>query len=57
MFYEFLFLIIGGIVGCLLLEPLIINYIYFSNIHLFTDIILSKKNKEKLKEYYKNLKY
>lgn len=56
MFYEFLLVIIGAIVGCLLLEPLIINYIYFSNIHLFTDIILSKKNKEKLKEYYKNLK-
>lgn len=35
-----------------LLESIIINFIYLSNIDLFNDIILTKKNKEKLKKYY-----
>lgn len=35
-----------------LLEPIIINFIYLSNLDLFNDIILTKKNKEKLKKYY-----
>lgn len=29
-------------------EPLIINFIYFSNIDLFLNIILTKKNRNKL---------
>lgn len=56
MFYEILLVIMGAIVGCLLLEPFIINYIYFSNIHFFNDVILTEKNSIKLKEYYRNLK-
>ena len=32
-----------------LLEPIIINFIYLSNVDFFNDIILTKKNKEKLK--------
>lgn len=35
-----------------LLEPIIINFIYLFNVDLFNDIILTKKNKEKLKKYY-----
>lgn len=35
-----------------LLEPIIINFIYLSNVDLFNDIILTKKNEEKLKKYY-----
>lgn len=35
-----------------LLEPIIINFIYLSNVNLFNDIILTKKNEEKLKKYY-----
>lgn len=35
-----------------LLEPIIINFIYLSNVDLFNNIILTKKNKEKLKKYY-----
>lgn len=35
-----------------LLESIIINFIYLSNVDLFNDIILTKKNKEKLKKYY-----
>lgn len=42
----------GSIVGCLILEPLIINFIYFSNIALFRDIILTNKNRIKLDNYY-----
>lgn len=35
-----------------LVEPIIINFIYLSNVDLFNDIFLTKKNKEKLKKYY-----
>lgn len=39
-----------------LIEPLIINVIYMSNPALFNDLILTKKNSEKLRCYYeKNL--
>lgn len=48
--------ICGMVVGCFLLEPLIINFVYFSNLDLFNDLILTKKNSIKLKEYYRNLK-
>ena len=33
-------------------EPFIINFIYFYNIALFEDIILTKKNRQKLRKYY-----
>lgn len=38
----------GFIFGVFLLEPIIINFIYFTNIDLFLDIILTKKNKSKI---------
>lgn len=48
--------IFGMVLGAFLLEPLTINFIYFSNLDLFNDLILTKKNSIKLKEYYRNLK-
>lgn len=48
--------IFGMFAGVLFLEPLVINFVYFSNLDLFNDLILTKKNSIKLKEYYKNLK-
>lgn len=47
----------GMIIGSMLFEPLIINFVYFSNIALFEDIILTKKNKNKLRRYYEVKKY
>lgn len=44
--------LLGLLVGSFILEPLIINYIYFSNVALFNDIILFEKNRKKLEEYY-----
>ena len=35
-----------------LFEPFIINFVYFSNIALFEDIILTEKNRQKLRKYY-----
>ena len=46
---SFLF---GLVVGCFILEPLTINYVYFSNVALLHDIILTEKNRKKLEEYY-----
>lgn len=51
-----MFFIFGMFAGVLFLEPLVINFVYFSNLDLFNDLILTKKNSIKLKEYYKNLK-
>ena len=48
--------IFGMFAGVLFLEPLFINFVYFSNLDLFNDLILTKKNSIKLKEYYRNLK-
>lgn len=42
----------GFLIGSFIFEPLIINYIYFSNVALFNDIILFEKNRKKLEEYY-----
>lgn len=47
-----LYFMLGLIVGTIFFEPLIINFIYFSNINLFMDIILTKKNKKKLDNFY-----
>lgn len=38
--------------GFLIFEPIIINFVYLSNPALFNDIILTKKNSEKLRRYY-----
>lgn len=47
---EFIF---GFIVGSFIFEPIVINFIYFSNVGLFNDIILTEKNRTKLREFYK----
>lgn len=47
---EFL---LGLVVGSFILEPIIINFIYFSNVALFLDIILTEKNKNKLENYFR----
>ena len=45
--------VLGMIVGTALFEPIIINLIYLKNPALFNDIILTKKNSEKLKKFYR----
>lgn len=47
-----LIFIFGIFIGFFVLEPFIINFIYLSNISLFEDLILTKKNKERLRDYY-----
>ena len=49
-----IYFIFGIFFGCLFFEPLIINVIYFTNVGLFLDIILWKKNVIKLKEALRN---
>ena len=44
--------ILGLIVGTMFFEPLIINFIYFTNIGLFLDIIITRKNRFRLKKYF-----
>ena len=44
--------LLGLMVGSIILEPLVINFIYFTNIGLFLDIILTKKNRFRLKKYF-----
>lgn len=44
--------IFGLFFGMFVLEPIVINFIYLSNLDLFNDIILSKKNEERLRKYY-----
>lgn len=44
----FLYIILGIFICSVFIEPLIINFIYFSNIDLFIDIILTKSNEFKL---------
>ena len=45
--------IAGMIVGTALFEPIIINIIYMKNPALFSDIILTEKNRRKLKEFFR----
>lgn len=47
---KFLF---GLCIGSFILDPLIINFIYFTNIDLFMDIILTNKNRNKLINHFK----
>ena len=42
----------GAYILFMLTELFIINFVYFSNIALFEDLILTKKNKKKLRKYY-----
>lgn len=46
---EFL---LGLVIGSMILEPLVINFIYFTNIGLFLDIILTEKNRFRIKKYF-----
>lgn len=48
--------ILGVLIGCVIAEPIVINWIYLSNVALFNDIILSEKNRQKLKEFYSKSK-
>lgn len=48
-----LYILLGICIGSVFIEPLIINFIYFSNIGLFLDIILTKKNRQRLIDYFK----
>lgn len=45
-------IIIGFLIGSMILEPIVINFIYFTNVGLFNDIILTPKNRKKLEEFY-----
>ena len=51
-FSNYLLIFFGFFLGSFIFEPIIINFIYFSNISLFEDIILTKKNRRKLRDYY-----
>lgn len=44
--------IFGMIVGSFIFEFFIINFVYMSNIALFNDLILTKKNSKNLRDYY-----
>lgn len=44
--------ILGILFGSMIFEPIIINLIYFTNIGLFLDIVLTEKNRFKLKKYF-----
>lgn len=48
--------LLGSLLGfglaAFIFEPFILNFIYFTNLDLFNDIVLTKKNRIKLKEYY-----
>lgn len=44
--------LLGLMFGSFILESLVINFIYFTNIVLFLDIILTKKNRFRLKKYF-----
>lgn len=48
MFYFLL----GFVFGSFILEPIIINIIYMNNPALFNNIILTKKNRDKLRSFY-----
>ena len=45
-----LYFIFGLIIGSMILEPIIINFIYMTNPGLFLDLILYEKNRKKLEE-------
>lgn len=52
MLDNIMYAVLGAFVGAMVLEPLIINFVYMSNVALFNDIILTKKSSEKLKKFY-----
>ena len=44
--------ILGIVVGSFIFEPIIINFVYFTNIGLFLDIVLTRKNRFRLKKWF-----
>lgn len=42
---------VGFIVGAFVFEPLILNYVYLSNVYLFYDVVLTNKNRKKLDSF------
>lgn len=44
--------IFGVFIGSFGFEFIIINFVYMSNIALFNDLILTEKNRKKLRDYY-----
>lgn len=49
---DIILILFGVIFFSFLLEPLIINVIYFTNVGLFLDLFLTKKNRDKLKNFF-----
>lgn len=49
---DIILFLLGVIFFSFLLEPLIINFIYFTNVGLFLDLFLTKKNRDKLKNFF-----
>ena len=49
---KFLIGVMVGIGSFMLFEPLVINFIYFTNLDLFNAIILTEKNRKKIRSYY-----
>lgn len=47
-----LIFLLGFVFGSMIFEPIIINFIYMTNVALFNDIILTKKSREKLRRFY-----
>lgn len=47
-----LYFMAGFIFAAFIFEPIVINFVYLSSPALFNDIILTKKNSEKLRCYY-----
>lgn len=47
--FDFL---LGFVFGSFIFEPIIINLVYMKNPALFNDIILTKKNSDKLRSFY-----
>lgn len=47
-----IYFLFGSLFGSFILEPIIINLVYMSNVALFNDIILTKKSEKKLRRYY-----
>lgn len=48
--------LLGFCIGLFILEPIVINFIYFTNIDLFMDIILTNKNRNKLINHFRKEK-
>ena len=52
-----LYFIFGIVFGSFVLEFFIINFFYLSNVSLFNDLILTEKNRKKLRDFYERRFY